>query len=454
MRIKIKKILKSDTSIIGKTIKVCGWIKTIRDQKKFAFIEINDGSCLKNLQCIIESSQDNFRKIYEITIGSSVCLEGKIVESLGKNQKYELKIGKIDIIGLAPNDYPLQKKNHTFEYLRTISHLRCRTNTTGAITRIRSSLMYHSHKFFQEKDFLYIQTPIITASDTEGAGELFRVTTLDDLRKDPKEDFFKKATFLTVSGQLNLETFACGMSDVYVFSPTFRAENSHTSRHLAEFWMLEPEFTFGDLTDDIKLAHDYIKYMVKIALEKNEEDIAFFDKFIEKGLISRLKNVLDSSLEKITYTEAVKILEKANKKFEYRVKWGNDLQSEHERFLTEEYFKKPCVVIDYPKELKAFYMKDNEDDKTVAAMDLLVPKIGEIVGGSQREDNYEKLKMKIKNKKLNLDTYNWYLDLRKYGTAPHAGFGVGFERLIQFITGIENIRDVIAFYRTAGSCDF
>jgi asparaginyl-tRNA synthetase len=454
MRTKIKKILKSDTSIIGQKIKVCGWVKTLRDQKKFAFIEINDGSCLKNLQCIIENTQNDFRKIYEITIGSSLCLEGKIVESPGKAQKYELKIGKITIIGIAQDDYPLQKKRHSFEFLRTISHLRCRTNTGGAITRVRNSLIYHSHKFFHQRDFLYIQTPVITASDTEGAGELFRVTTLDDLRKDPKEDFFKKATFLTVSGQLNAEALACGMSDVYVFSPTFRAENSHTSRHLAEFWMLEPEFAFGDLNDNIKLADDYIKYISKIALEENEDDIAFFDQFIEKGLIDRLKNVIDSSLEKITYTEAIKILEKSNEKFEYPIKWGCDLQSEHERYLTESYFKKPVVVIDYPKELKAFYMKDNDDGKTVAAMDILVPKIGEIVGGSQREDDFEKLKKKIEDKKLNLDTYKWYLDLRRYGTVPHAGFGIGFERLVQFITGIENIRDVIAFYRTAGNCDF
>lgn len=454
MRLKIKKILASDKSIVGTKIKVFGWVRTIRDQKKFAFIELNDGSCLRNLQCIIESTHDDFRKIYEISIGSSVCLEGKIVDSPGKNQKYELKIEKIDIIGLAANDYPLQKKKHSFEFLRTISHLRCRTNTTGAITRIRSSLMYNSHKFFQERDFLYIQTPIITASDTEGAGELFRVTTLNDLRKDPKEDFFKKAAYLTVSGQLNAEAFACGMSDVYVFSPTFRAENSHTSRHLAEFWMLEPEFAFGDLNDNIKLASDYIKYMIKAALEQNEEDMAFFDEFIEKGIINRLRHVLDSSLEKITYTEAVKILEKADKKFEYPVKWGNDLQSEHERYLTENYFKKPCVVVDYPKDIKAFYMKDNDDGKTVAAMDILVPQIGEIVGGSQREDSFEKLKKKILDKKLNLETYNWYLDLRKYGTVPHCGFGVGFERLVQFITGIENIRDVIPFFRAAGSCDF
>ncbi|NGX63220.1 MAG: Asparagine--tRNA ligase [Candidatus Anoxychlamydiales bacterium] len=454
MRIKIKKILKSDESIVGKKVKVCGWIKTIREQKSFAFIEINDGSSLANLQAIIESSNDDFRKVLEISIGASVCLDGETVKSPGKNQKFELKIDKITIIGLSTEDYPLQKKRHSFEYLRTISHLRCRTNMGGAVTRVRNSLVYHSHKFFQDRDFLYIQTPIITASDTEGAGELFRVTTLDDLKKDPKEDFFKKATFLTVSGQLNAEAFACSMSDVYVFSPTFRAENSHTSRHLAEFWMLEPEIAFADLKDDINLASDYIKYMAKVALDENEDDLAFFDKFIEKGLIDRLKHVVDSPFEVITYTEAIKILEKSDQKFEFKVKWGSDLQSEHERYLTEKHFNKPTVVIDYPKDLKAFYMKDNEDGKTVAAMDILVPKIGEIVGGSQREDNFDLLKQKIQNKNLDLETYKWYLDLRKYGSVPHAGFGVGFERLIQFVTGIENIRDVIPFYRAAGAADF
>jgi len=343
MRIKIKTILKSDSSIVGKKLQVYGWVRTIRDQKSFAFIELNDGSCLSNLQGIIESSSNDFRKVLEITTGSSLCLEGEIVNSPGKNQKYEIKIEKITIIGIAGPDYPLQKKRHSFEYLRTISHLRCRTNTGGAVTRVRSSLIYHSHKFFQERDFLYIQTPIITASDTEGAGELFRVTTLEDLRADPKEDFFKKATFLTVSGQLNAEAFACGMSDIYVFSPTFRAENSHTSRHLAEFWMLEPEFAFANLDDSVKLATDYIKYMAKAALEENEEDIAFFDNFMEKGLIQRLKNVIDSPFEKITYTEAINILEKSNVKFEFPIKWGSDLQSEHERYLTEKHLKKPVV---------------------------------------------------------------------------------------------------------------
>ncbi|NGX28628.1 MAG: Asparagine--tRNA ligase [Candidatus Anoxychlamydiales bacterium] len=454
MRLKIKKILKADDKIIGKKVKICGWVKTIRDQKSFAFIEISDGSTLSNLQAIIDSTNDEYRKILEISIGASIAIDGEVVKSPGKNQKYEIKIDKIQIIGTSQEDYPLQKKRHSFEYLRTISHLRCRTNMGGAVTRVRNSLIYHSHKFFQDRDFLYIQTPIITASDTEGAGDLFRVTTLEDLRKDPKEDFFKKKTFLTVSGQLNAEAFACGMSDVYVFSPAFRAENSHTSRHLAEFWMLEPEFAFADLKDNVALASDYIKYMAKVALDENEEDIAFFDKFIEKGLIERLKHVIESPFEVITYTDAIKILEKSNKKFQYPVKWGNDLQSEHERYLSEEHFKKPVVVIDYPKEIKAFYMKDNSDGKTVAAMDILVPKIGEIVGGAQREDSYDLLKKKIEMKKLDLDTYKWYLDLRKYGTVPHAGFGVGFERLVQFITGIENIRDVIPFYRATGIADF
>ena len=454
MRLKIKKILKADDKIIGKKVKIFGWVKTIRDQKSFAFIEISDGSTLSNLQAIIDSTNDEYRKILEISIGASIAIDGEVVKSPGKNQKYEIKIDKIQIIGTSQEDYPLQKKRHSFEYLRTISHLRCRTNMGGAVTRVRNSLIYHSHKFFQDRDFLYIQTPIITASDTEGAGDLFRVTTLEDLRKDPKEDFFKKKTFLTVSGQLNAEAFACGMSDVYVFSPTFRAENSHTSRHLAEFWMLEPEFAFADLKDNVALASDYIKYMAKVALDENEEDIAFFDKFIEKGLIERLKHVIESPFEIITYTDAIKILEKSMKKFQYPVKWGNDLQSEHERYLSEEHFKKPVVVIDYPKEIKAFYMKDNSDGKTVAAMDILVPKIGEIVGGAQREDSYDLLKKKIEMKKLDLDTYKWYLDLRKYGTVPHAGFGVGFERLVQFITGIENIRDVIPFYRATGVADF
>ena len=454
MKMKIKMILQSDESIIDKKVDVFGWVKSIRDQKEFAFIEINDGSSLKNLQGVITSDNQDFRKIFEIQTGASLKLTGKIVKSPGKNQTYEMKVESIHIFGRCPEDFPLQKKRHSFEFLRTIAHLRNRTNTFGAVNRIRNTLFYHTHQFFQKRDFFYIQTPIITSSDTEGAGALFRVTTLDDLKKPDSEDFFKKKAFLTVSGQLNAEALACGLSDVYTFGPTFRAENSHTSRHLAEFWMMEPEMAFCDLEEDIKISEEYIKYMVEIALKENKEDIELFDNFIEKGLVQRLSLVLDSEFKKISYTEAVDILIKSKQTFDYKVSWGCDLQSEHERYLTEKHFKKPVVVTDYPKELKAFYMKNNPDNKTVRAMDILVPKIGEIVGGSQREDDYDTLISKIKEKNLDVENYSWYLDLRKYGTVPHSGFGVGFERLILFITGMENIRDVIAFPRAPGNLDF
>ena len=454
MKIKIKNILNSDGKIVNKKVIIFGWVKSIRDQKSFSFIEINDGSALSNIQCIIESDNKNYPETKKITTGSSIMVEGEVLTSIGKNQKYEVKIQNFVIFGLSPEDYPLQKKRHSFEYLRTIAHLRPRTNTQGALTRLRSSLIFYSHKFFKDRDFLYIQSPIITASDTEGAGDLFRVTTLDDLKKPDREDFFKEKTYLTVSGQLNAEAFACSLSDVYVFSPTFRAENSHTSRHLGEFWMLEPEMAFADLNDNMNIAEDYIKYMIEMALKENIEDMDFFDKFIENGLIERLENVKKSKFERVSYTEAVDILMKSDKKFEYQVSWGCDLQSEHERFLAEEHFKKPVIVYNYPKELKAFYMRNNDDNKTVAAMDILVPKIGEIVGGSQREERYDVLLKKMQEKNLDLEIYKWYLELRKYGTVPHAGFGVGFERLLQFISGIENIRDVIAFPRFAGSCKF
>ena len=454
MKIKIKNILNSDGKIVNKKVIIFGWVKSIRDQKSFSFIEINDGSALSNIQCIIESDNKNYPETKKITTGSSIMVEGEVLTSIGKNQNYEVKIQNFVIFGLSPEDYPLQKKRHSFEYLRTIAHLRPRTNTQGALTRLRSSLIFYSHKFFKDRDFLYIQSPIITASDTEGAGDLFRVTTLDDLKKPDREDFFKEKTYLTVSGQLNAEAFACSLSDVYVFSPTFRAENSHTSRHLGEFWMLEPEMAFADLNDNMNIAEDYIKYMIEMALKENIEDMDFFDKFIENGLIERLENVKKSKFERVSYTEAVDILMKSDKKFEYQVSWGCDLQSEHERFLAEEHFKKPVIVYNYPKELKAFYMRNNDDNKTVAAMDILVPKIGEIVGGSQREERYDVLLKKMQEKNLDLEIYKWYLELRKYGTVPHAGFGVGFERLLQFISGIENIRDVIAFPRFAGSCKF
>ncbi|NGX56455.1 MAG: Asparagine--tRNA ligase [Candidatus Anoxychlamydiales bacterium] len=451
---KIKKILNSNEEIIDKKIKVSAWIRSIRDQKNFAFIELNDGSCMMPLQGVIDASNEEFRKIYEISTGASVEVEGIIVKSPGNKQKYELKVEKINILGTCTEDYPLQKKRASFEFLRTIAHLRPRTNTFSAISRLRSSLVYHTHKFFHDKDFLYIQTPIITSSDTEGAGDLFRVTTLDDLKKNETLDFFKKKTYLTVSGQLNAEAFACALSDVYTFGPTFRAENSHTSRHLAEFWMMEPEMAFCDLLKDINVAEEYIKYMIKVALEKNLEDMKFFNNFIEKGLIERLENILKSNFEKTSYTDAIKILEKANMKFEYPVKWGCDLQSEHERYLVEKHFKKPVVVMDYPKEIKSFYMRDNDDGKTVAAMDILVPKIGELVGGSQREERYDVLVNKIERNNLDIENYKWYLELRKFGSVKHSGFGVGFERLIQFITGMENIRDVIAFPRYQGNCEF
>jgi asparaginyl-tRNA synthetase len=450
----IKKILTSDEKIIDSNQKVSAWIRSIRDQKNFAFIELNDGSCLTSLQAVIDASNKDFRKIYELSLGASVEIEGIIVKSLGNKQKYELKVDNINILGLCPEDYPLQKKRASFEFLRTIAHLRSRTNTFSAITRIRSSLIYHTHKFFHEKDFLYIQTPIITASDTEGAGDLFRVTTLDDLKKNPELDFFKKKSYLTVSGQLNAESLACSLSNVYTFGPTFRAENSHTSRHLSEFWMMEPEIAFCDLFQDIKIAEEYIKYMIKVALRENLDDMHLFNSFIEKGLIERLEKVLNSNFEIVEYTDAIKILEKSNQKFEFEVKWGADLQSEHERYLTEKHFKKPTVVINYPKEIKAFYMRNNDDNKTVAAMDILVPKVGELVGGSQREERLDILENKIIENNLEIENYKWYLDLRRYGSVIHSGFGVGFERLIQFITGMENIKDVIAFPRSPGSCDF
>jgi len=455
---KIKNITKDQ---IGQTISVSGWIRSIRDQKSFAFIEINDGSRLGSLQVIAEEPlRPQFEKL---TTGASALITGTLVESPGQKQSFELKAETITVFGLCPaEDYPLQKKRHSFEFLRTIAHLRPRTNTQGAVTRIRSALSFATHKFFHERDFLYIHTPIVTAADTEGAGEQFLVSTLDynqpprhsDGKIDYSKDFFDRPAYLTVSGQLNAEAMACALSDVYTFGPTFRAENSNTSRHLAEFWMMEPEMAFCDLKGDMDVAESYIKYVIQHLFDHCSEDMEFFDKLIEKGLIDRLKNALENDFARLTYTEAITILEKSGKAFEYPVKWGIDLQSEHERYLAEEYCKKPVFLTDYPAEIKAFYMRSNDDGKTVAAMDLLVPKIGELVGGSQREERLELLEKKILAFGLKPDDYWWYLQLRKYGTVPHAGFGVGFERLIQFVTGIENIRDVIAFPRYPGHADF
>ena len=449
--------------LLGKTLTVLGWIRSTRNQKTFSFIAINDGSCLSNFQIIADESTKDYSSLVEtLSTGASIAATGIIVASQGSEQSIEMKASSISLIGASPSDYPLQKKKHSFEYLRTIGHLRPRTNTQGAVARVRNALAFASHKFFQEQDFLYIQTPIITAADCEGAGELFQVTTLP-LDKPPKtsdnkidfsQDFFGKPTFLTVSGQLNGEAYACALSKVYTFGPTFRAENSNTSRHLAEFWMIEPEIAFATLSDIMNLAERYIKYTIQYALEKCPEDLAFFNEFIEPGLLMRLENVLASPFATITYTEAVALLLKAPKTFTYPPSWGCDLQSEHERYLAEEYFKKPVIVTNYPKELKAFYMRNNDDGKTVAAMDVLVPRIGEIIGGSQREDRLSVLEEKIQAKGMSLDPYSWYLDLRRYGSVPHAGFGLGFERLVQFATGIENIRDAIAFPRVPHFAEF
>jgi len=460
MRTRISQI--SDKNI-GETVTVKGWIKSARDQGKFAFIAINDGSQFANLQVIADSDMPNYQEVIpKLHTGASVVVQGTVVESPGKGQAFEVKASTIELVGYCdPETYPLQKKRHSFEFLRTIAHLRPRTNTIGAVTRVRNALAYATHKFFQEQGFYYIHTPIITGSDCEGAGQMFEVTTLD-LEKVPKkdgkadftQDFFGKKAFLTVSGQLEAESYCCALSDVYTFGPTFRAENSNTSRHLAEFWMIEPELAFADINDDMDCAEKYVTYILKYVLEKCPQDIEFFNKFISKGLIDRLQHVVDSPFERVSYTEAIEILKKANKKFEFPVAWGKDLQSEHERYLTEEHFKKPVFVVNYPKDIKSFYMRINDDNKTVAAMDLLVSGVGELIGGSQREERLDVLEERIKSMGLSPQDYWWYLDLRKYGSVEHAGFGLGFERLIQFATGMENIRDVIPFPRYPGHVEF
>jgi asparaginyl-tRNA synthetase len=461
MRTKVKEI---KTGEVGKQYTVKGWVRTIRSSKTFSFLEVNDGSTLSNLQVIIDATLPKYEEtIDKISTGAAVAVTGTLVESPGKGQAVEIKAEKVEVVGTCDaENYPLQKKRHSFEFLRTIAHLRPRTNTIGAVTRVRNALSFATHKFFNERGFLYINTPILTSSDCEGAGEMFRATTFD-LNKLPKtekglvddtKDFFEKPVALTVSGQLNVESFACALSDVYTFGPTFRAENSNTSRHLAEFWMIEPELAFADINDDMDCAEEYIKYLLEYVLENCKEDMEFLNKFIEKGLIARLEHVVKSSFERLTYTDAITILEKAEKKFEFPVKWGTDLQSEHERYLAEEHFKKPVILFDYPKDIKAFYMRMNDDNKTVAAMDILVAGIGELVGGSQREERLEFLEKRMDELDLPKDTYWWYLELRKYGSVPHAGFGLGFERMVQFVTGMENIRDVIPFPRYPGHADF
>lgn len=453
---KIKHLLKDPTPYaIGSIIQVQGWVRTVRDQKKFLFIELNDGSCLANIQIIAEEKLSNFAEIIEkVATGCSLKVEGALVKSPGSGQSVEIHAQQIEIVGLCDTTYPLQKKRHSFEFLRTIAHLRPRTNTLGAIARIRNALFFASHRFFQERDFICVQTPIITASDCEGAGEMFRVTTLKEGVKDPANDFFGKSAYLTVSGQLNAEAYALALSNVYTFGPTFRAENSNTSRHLAEFWMLEPEVAFADLKEIYTLAQDYLKYVLADLLKHHGEDLSLFNQFVAPGLIEKLEHVVHKPFEVLDYSDAIRILEKASKKFEYPVRWGIDLQSEHERYITEEHLKQPAIVINYPKDIKAFYMRNNDDGKTCAAMDVLCPGIGEIIGGSQREERIDILTQKIEKMGLNIEAYSWYLDLRRFGGAPHAGFGLGFERLIQYATGMENIRDVIPFPRAPKQADF
>ncbi len=461
MRIKIKEISQN---LIGTQLTLKGWVRSVRDQKEFAFVMVNDGSTLAGLQVIIESSLPHFDEaIKMMTTGSSISITGTVVQSPGAGQAVELKASEVEVIGQCDAEsYPLQKKRHTLEFLRTIAHLRPRTNTIGAVARVRSTLSYATHKFFQEKGFLYVHTPVITASDCEGAGQMFNVTTLDshnsphtpDKKVDYSQDFFGKQSFLTVSGQLNGEAYACALSDIYTFGPTFRAENSNTSRHLAEFWMIEPEMAFADLNDNMDCAEQYLKYCLEYVLNNNLQDMEFFDAFISKGVIERLKHVVANPFARIPYTEAIDILQKCGRKFEYPVQWGIDLQSEHERYLAEEYCKTPVILINYPQEIKSFYMRLNDDNKTVAAMDVLVPGVGEIIGGSQREDRLELLEQRMVAAGLNKDAYWWYLELRKFGSVPHAGFGLGLERLVQFSTGMENIRDVIPFPRYPKHIDF
>ena len=460
-RIKIKDITEK---FLGESITICGWIRTVREQKSFTFLEVNDGSTLHNFQAILESTVPSYAELLaKLSTGASVAVMGTLVKSVGSKQPLEIKVSEIKIFGTCPaEEYPLQKKRHSFEFLRTIAHLRPRTNTQGAVMRVRNALGFATHLFFQERGFLYVNTPIITTSDCEGGGQQFLVTTLDidkpprtqEGKVDYSKDFFSKPAYLTVSGQLNGETYACAFSDIYTFGPTFRAENSHTTRHLSEFWMIEPEMAFTDLLGNMDCAEEYLKFVVSYVLTNCPEDMEFFDQFIEKGLIERLQNVVNNSFARITYTEAIDILQKSKKAFEFPCDWGSDLQSEHERYLAEEHFKKPVILTNYPEHIKAFYMKANEDGKTVAAMDILVPKIGEIIGGSQREDRLDVLEKKILAMNLRPEDYWWYLELRKYGTIPHSGFGCGFERLVLFATGMENIRDVIPFPRFPGNAEF
>ena len=457
----VRELFRNRDEYIGKEVTVGGWIRTNRDSKTFGFIVLGDGTFFETLQIVYNDTLGNFQDICKLNVGAAVIAKGTLVATPNAKQPFELQAAEVVVEGPSTPDYPIQPKRHTMEYLRTVSHLRPRTNTFQAVFRVRSLIAYAIHKFFQERDFVYVHTPIITGSDCEGAGEMFQVTTMDmnnlpmteDGKVDFSKDFFNKPTNLTVSGQLNGETYAMAFRNIYTFGPTFRAENSNTTRHAAEFWMIEPEIAFADLQDDMILAESMIKYIISYVLEHAPEEMNFFNSFVDKGLIERLNGVLNSEFGHVTYTEAIEILEKNNDKFDYKVSWGCDLQTEHERFLTEEVFKRPVFVTDYPKDIKAFYMKLNEDGKTVAAMDCLVPGIGEIIGGSQREDDYDKLVTRMNELGLKPEDYDFYLDLRKYGSARHAGFGLGFERCVMYLTGMSNIRDVLPFPRTVNNCE-
>ena len=461
MKERIKSLLTREPS--SEIITAEGWVRTKRDSKNVCFLEINDGSCLKGLQAVIDKASFNNNNLLDsISTGAAVSVKGTIVESLGGNQKVELAVTSLELVGSCPNDYPLQKKRHTVEFLREQAYLRPRTNLFGAVTRVRNTMAFAVHQFFQENGFVYVNTPLITASDCEGAGEQFQVTTLDlqnvpkkeDGSVDYSKDFFGKIANLTVSGQLEGETYAMAMKNIYTFGPTFRAEESNTSRHLAEFWMIEPEMAFCDLEGDMDCAESFLKYIFKAVLEKNSEDMAFFEQFVLKGLIETLEGVVSTPSEHMTYTEAIKYLEKHNEKFEFPVEWGSDIASEHERYLTEVIAKRPVIVTDYPKEIKSFYMKQNDDGKTVRGMDILAPRLGEIIGGSERESDYDKLKARMDELKMDDTNYWWYMNLRRYGTAPHSGFGLGFERAVRYVTGVENISDVIQYPRAVGYCEY
>ena len=458
----IRELYKNSDSYMDQKVTIGGWVRSIRGSKAFGFIVVNDGTFFEPLQVVYHDKMDNFAEISKLNVGAAVIVTGTLVATPQAKQPFEIQADTVEVEGASAPDYPLQKKRHSFEYLRTIAHLRPRTNTFQAVFRVRSLTAYAIHKFFQERGFVYVHTPLITGSDCEGAGEMFQVTTMDlnnvpkneDGSVDYSKDFFGKETSLTVSGQLNGETYAQAFRNIYTFGPTFRAEDSNTTRHAAEFWMIEPEIAFADLEDNMILAEQMIKYIINYVMEHAQEELQFFNKFVDKGLLERLNHVVSSDFGRVTYTEAVKLLEEHNDEFEYKVSWGIDLQTEHERYLTEQIFKKPVFVTDYPKEIKAFYMKMNEDNKTVAAMDLLVPAIGEIIGGSQREDDLAKLEERIIELGMKPEDYDFYLDLRKYGSTRHAGFGLGFERMVMYATGIANIRDVIPYPRTVGKCQY